>query len=233
MRSIVFSHKGQRKVNQDYVLVENINPDTELYLIADGMGGYENGELAAKIASESILTFLSTVKLIDESQVQKAINKANLAIRQYKEQFNVTLGTTVGGVIIHFKQAICFWVGDVKIFHFKKNEIIKESTPHTLMNEVIRNGTIKDPNQIKKYKHVVTRSIQGDIKLSQIDSFKVEKIDCSDLFLICSDGIHDLYDALYFQHLFNNSTSKEEALDKIERQLLIDALDNFSLIMLF
>ena len=230
MKSIVFSHKGKREVNQDFVLVQNINPETYLHLVADGMGGYEHGEIAAKLVAESVLTFLSTVESINEAQIQKAINKANLAIRQLREKNNSKIGATVGGVILQANQATCFWVGDVKIFHYKNNRLVKESTSHTLMNEVISNGSIKDPKQISKYKHVVTRSVQGDVEYSQIESFTQKNLDSSDLFLVCSDGVHDLYDGIHLQQILKTSDSNEEAFNRIEKRLLDEAKDNFSLI---
>jgi len=230
MKSIVFSHKGKREVNQDYVLVHDISFDTRIYLIADGMGGYDHGEIAAKMVAENILTYLSTVEKIDETQIQKAINKSNLAIRQLREKKITKVGSTVGGVIIQGNRATCFWVGDVKIFHFRNNKLVFESQAHTLMNELISNGSIKDPKQINKYKHVVTRSVQGDIEHSQIGSFTQENIDKSDFFLVCSDGVHDLYDGMLIQQLFNSSPSIKEAISVIEERLVKEAKDNFSLI---
>lgn len=232
MNSIVFSNKGKRDVNQDFVLVQNINPETHLYMIADGMGGYEHGEIAAKMAAENVLTFLSTVETINETQIQIAINKANLAIRQLREKNNCKIGATIGGVILYADRAICFWVGDVKIFHFKNNRLVKESVPHTLMNKLISNGSITDPKQISKYRHVVTRSIQGDIKSSQIDLFILENLNDSDILLLCSDGAHELLDGIHLQQILNTSESNEEALDKIEKHLLKESNDNFSLICL-
>ena len=123
MKSIVFTHKGQRKNNQDFVLIQNINHESFLFLIADGMGGYQQGEIASKLVSENIIAYLSTVKKIDSNYVQKAINKANLAIKQLKDNNNINLGATVGGVILTKSDALCFWVGNVKIFHFKANNL--------------------------------------------------------------------------------------------------------------
>ncbi len=233
MKSIVFSHKGKREVNQDFVLVQKINHETNLYLIVDGMGGYEDGEIASKMVAENILTYLMTIKKVDEAQIQKAINKANLALRQHREKNKTKIGATVGGVILQGNQAICFWVGDIKIFHYKNNRLIRESTSHTLMNEVIKNGSIKDPKQISKYKHVVTRSVQGDVEHSQIESFTQENLDVSDLFLICSDGVHNLYNGFHLQQILNTSDSNESAMKQIEERLLSDAKDNFSVIFTF
>jgi serine/threonine protein phosphatase PrpC len=230
MKSIIFSHIGKRKINEDFVLVQNINHDAYLHVIADGMGGYEHGDIAAKLVAENILAHMSTVEIINETHIQKAINKANLAIRQLKEKYNSKVGATVGGVILQANCATCFWVGDVKIFHYKKNKLNWESTPHTLINEVIRNGSIKDPTQINKYKHVVTRSVQGDIEHSKIESFTQKDLDSSDLFLVCSDGVHDLFDGIHLQQILNTSDSNEEAFSRIEKRLLDEAKDNFSFI---
>jgi protein phosphatase len=230
MRSITFTHKGKRDTNQDLVLIESITPKINLMLIADGMGGYEKGELAAHLVVDNVLTYLTTVNKIGLPEIQKAINKANLAIRQEKEKSNLKIGATIGGIIRKSNQAICFWVGDVKIFHFINNKLFKESTSHTLMNEVISNGSIKDPKQINKYKHVVTRSVQGEIALSQIESFNIENVGNEDLLIICSDGVYDIMDGLYIEHVLKSNNSIEESMVEIENQLLKYGTDNFSLI---
>lgn len=231
MRSIVLTDKGKRKINQDFVLVQNISPDTFLMLIADGMGGYSNGEIAAKVVSENILTFLSTVKDINSTHIQKAVNKANLVLKQMKEDSQEKMGATIGGIILSKKEALCFWVGDVKIFHFKNNKLRYESNPHSLMNQIIENGSITDVERVSKYKHVVTRSVQGDIEQSQIDSCKIEDLTPQDMLLICSDGVHDVYDGIQIQQILNTSDTVDEAMRRIEKRLLIEAKDNFSLIM--
>ena len=230
MKTIVFSNKGKRDVNQDFILGQHINPETSLHLIADGMGGYEHGEIAAKMVAENVLTFLSTVEIINETQIQKAINKANLAIRQFREKTNSKIGATVGGIILQANQATCFWVGDVKILLFKNKQLIRESKPHNMMNEVIKNGSIKDLSQINKYRHVVTRSVQGDVDHSQIEFFRLDNLDDTDIIIICSDGVHDIYDGTQLQHILTTSGSIELAFQEIQERLLLESKDNFSLV---
>ncbi|MFV8342255.1 PP2C family protein-serine/threonine phosphatase [Flavobacterium sp. XS2P39] len=231
MKSIIFTHKGKREINQDYILVRNLNPETFLFIVADGMGGYEQGEVASRLVSENILTYLSSVSDINSNHVQKAINKANLAIRQFKEKTGKKLGTTVGGAIVTSNEALCFWVGDVKIFHFKNNVLQKESHSHTLMNEVIDKGSIVNSEQISKYKHVVTRSVQGDVYRSQIDFFNVSLVEDQDVFLICSDGVTDIFSGIQIQQILDTNKSYVEAMNIIENRLLEEAKDNFSLIL--
>ena len=128
------------------------------------MGGYENGAMAAKIVAENITAFLSTIKKITKADIQKGINKANLALKQAQESSQTKMGATIGGVIIENNTALCFWVGDVKIFHYRNNKLFNESSEHTLLKEILKNGSISNVDQLNKYQHIVTRSVQGEIK---------------------------------------------------------------------
>ena len=62
MKSTIISHIGKRRINQDFTLVKSINADTFLYLIADGMGGYDSGDIAASIVIDSVSTFLTNAR---------------------------------------------------------------------------------------------------------------------------------------------------------------------------
>lgn len=232
MKTIVNTGKGKRETNQDFVLVQSINPDMFLFLIADGMGGYEYGAEVAELVAENVLTYLSTVNEFNSNQIQKAVNKANLVVRQLKDRTNSKCGATVGGIILSKQEAVCFWIGDVKIFHFREGNLETESRPHTLMNEVIENSQITNASQVSKFKHVVTRSVQGDVELSQIDSFKILPINENDMFLICSDGVHDLFDGARIQQALNTFPTTEEAIKSMWEQLTIEAQDNHSMICL-
>lgn len=233
MKTIIVSHKGRREINQDYVLTQKINDDCHLHLIADGMGGYDRGEVASKIIAENIRTFLLTVKTFEILDIQRAINKANLVIRQATKNSDSKMGATIGGLILSHNSTIGFWVGDVKVFKYQKNKILFESQSHTLMNELIRNGSMVDAEAVKKYKHVVTRAVYGDVKKSQVDIQDLGPLNEDELLLICSDGVHEILDGLQIQHMINASEKVENAIAQIEQRLMHEANDNFSFIFCF
>jgi serine/threonine protein phosphatase PrpC len=231
MKSIIYTHPGKREVNQDFVLAQNLKSDVFLFLVADGMGGYENGEIASRLVAENVSTHLSTAINVEINDIQKAINKANLVIRQFKEKSGQKLGATVGGVVLTSNQALCFWVGDVKIFHFKNNKLQNESHSHTLMNEVLDNSSIVDTKQLNKYRHVVTRSVQGKVDRSKIDCFKISGFDDTDSLFVCSDGVTDVISGTQIEHIFNSAITHTEAMKIIENRLISEANDNFSMIL--
>jgi protein phosphatase len=231
MKYNTLTHIGKREVNQDVILIKNINPDTYLYIVADGMGGYDNGEVAAKTATESILTFLSNIDKINKETIQKAINKANLAIRQLQEKNNSKMGTTLGAVIISKNIAKCFWVGDVKILQYSEGKLAFESKSHNLLNEISENDAFKETFNSSKYSHIVTRSIQGEVKKSVI-SYQELTINEKDLLIICSDGVHNIIDSHTIQYLMNSLENSSSFIDHLNERLKNESDDNASLIYL-
>ena len=232
MKHIKFTNKGQRKLNQDVISINEINPENWLYLIADGMGGYADGELAAKIVVENITTYLSSTKNINKKEIQIAVNKANLAIKQQKNLSQLEMGATVGGVIVNGKGAKCFWVGDVKILSFRKNKLIFESEEHTLINQLKNSGSITDVSRMLRYKHIVTKSIQGNIEKSKIGYLELDFSNNEDLIFICSDGVHNIIDGLTIEHILSTSANLDTAFETMMNRLKLESIDNASLIVI-
>ena len=231
MRYYSFSHKGKRDTNQDFVLCKDMRPSVSLFLVADGMGGYQHGLMAATMVAENIGTYLSNTLNIDNKQIQMAINKANLAIKQKSDDLAEKMGATVAGVIISETRTQCFWVGDVKIYHFREQELLFESRPHNLMEEVKKNGNITDVEKISKYRHVVTRSVFGG-KIPETEFFELETLTKGDIIVICSDGVHDIVDATQIQKMILKSDNIKNGLMAIEEYLKTNASDNYSMLAL-
>lgn len=223
-----FSNKGKRKSNQDYLFSKSINPDCILNMVVDGMGGYEYGDVASKLVAENIHTYLSTINDISEKEIQKAVNKSNLIIKQKSDDLNAKIGATLGGAIILKDKAFLFWVGDVKIIHLRNNKLLFETHSHTLINQIISNGSII--NNIERYKHVVTRSVSGSIKESIIDCHLVNNLLPKDIIIIYSDGVSDILNSYQIKSVFDSATTFQDGFNQVEKSCSDDAKDNFSMI---
>jgi serine/threonine protein phosphatase PrpC len=223
-----FSNKGKRNSNQDYLFSKVINPDCTLHMVVDGMGGYEYGDVAAKLVAENIHTYLTTVKDINEKEIQKAVNKSSLIIKQKSDDLNAKIGATLAGAIIFKNEALLFWVGDVKIVHIRNHELLFESHSHTLINQMIDNGNVI--NKIERYKHVVTRSVSGNVKESAIDCYSVSNLLPNDLIMIYSDGVSDILNSYQINNIFKSVSIAQEGINQVESLCNIEAKDNFSMI---
>lgn len=179
------------------------------------------------MACESILTFLSNIDVINQDTIQKAVNKANLAVRQFQEQNNSKMGTTLGAVVLSKGKAKCFWVGDVKVFHYSSNKLLFESQSHNLLNELLESDIVNENFKSSKYRHIVTRSIQGDIKKSVI-SYQELIVKAKDELIICSDGVHSIIDSHTVLCLMKSEQT--DFINKLNDRLEKEANDNASLI---
>ncbi|GIZ09529.1 PP2C family serine/threonine-protein phosphatase [Flavobacterium sp. UMI-01] len=183
--------KGKIESNQDFICVNKLESGFSFFLIADGMGGYEKGDGAAKIAVENIFTFLNHITHINEQNIQQAVHKANLEIKQFNTKNNIKSGATIGGVIIEKDTIHIFWVGDVMVYQINKNEVLFQTKSHTLVNSQLESDNLKEDKSLDKYRHIVTKSISG--KSSELNiGYQSKTFSKAQSFIICSDGLHNV-----------------------------------------
>ena len=225
-----FTNIGKRKSNDDVILVEKLNNEATLCLIADGMGGYSNGGKAASIIVENIKTYLEYSKEFNAEGIKNAIKKANLAIKQESNFSEERMGATIGGVLVNKNCYIAFWVGDVKIFAFKGNDLVFESKAHTLVNALKEKSENISAISIEKIKHVVTKSIQGDLLNNEVEVSTIDQLLSGDTTVICSDGVHDIIDGNTISFILSKNNNITLSLNEIRNRCEKEAIDNYSLI---
>ncbi|WP_297085439.1 protein phosphatase 2C domain-containing protein [uncultured Draconibacterium sp.] len=229
MKVNYFTVKGRRKENEDYILSKSIEKDLSLHLIADGMGGYNNGRLAAETVANKIFDYLKNNKNKDSriELIKESVVEANSAIKAIATDSGKSLGSTIGGCLINENSAIIFWVGDVKIIHVRDDKIQFESEDHSLINQLKKNGNIDNGLDLGSIRHVVTRSIKGEEDKFKPDVAEIE-LQLSDKLIICSDGILDISSLTDLSKInFNSKTKLENFKNKYENNS-----DNSSLIVL-
>lgn len=216
---------GKRLNNQDFIYIDRLESGASFFLIADGMGGYEKGDEAARIVTENIFTFFNYAESINKQNIQQAVQKANLAIKQFNNNNNIKSGATIGGIIVEENTVHVFWVGDVMIHQINKENILFQTQSHTLVNSLLGTESIKEEKYLEKYKHIVTRSISGRPSESSI-GYQLIQFSESDSFIICSDGVHNTVSVEQILIYIN----QKNGLKELESQFLKDAQDNYSII---
>lgn len=216
---------GKRDTNQDFICIERLESGASFFLIADGMGGYEKGDEAARIVSENIFTFLNYVESVDEQNIQQAVQKANLAIKQFNNKNNIKSGATIGGVILDKNISHIFWVGDVMVYQINKDKVLFQTKSHTFVNSLLESSSVKEEKSLEKYKHIVTKSISGKPSESNI-GYHSSVFSQEDMFIICSDGVHNTISVEQIL-LFTN---QKNGFQKLESQFLKNTQDNYSII---
>ena len=140
-----YSHKGMLQSNEDYYYIPSTNKIQNLAMIADGLGGHNAGELASRMAVETVIDYLSQrmdkdeyiqdpIELIEEAI--KVSNNKIFKVSLSNESYN-GMGTTL--VSAYFSQGILYLghVGDSRGYLIRKGQIKQLTKDHSLVQEVL------------------------------------------------------------------------------------------------
>jgi protein phosphatase len=187
-----------RSLNEDYAgFYEDYN--YKLYVVADGMGGHNAGEVASKLAVESVINYIRGENSLDNA-LEKAVLYANDKIYELsmKDKKYGGMGTTLTACLIRENVIDIANVGDSGCFGINKDKIIKLTKDHSLVQELIDSGSLtEEEGRNHPKKNIITRALGTDKNL-EVDIFRI-KTGQYNKFLLCSDGL-------------TNEVSKDEIL---------------------
>lgn len=184
----------KRKQNQDYVFTSEIplGPLSNLFIVADGMGGHNAGDYASKHAIERIVEEVEKSKDSIVETLERAIQSANRYIRvksRENEDMN-GMGTTVVAATITDDVMYVANVGDSRLYIIN-TEIKQITVDHSLVEEMVRMGGInREQAREHQDKNIITRAIGAEDEL-EVDFFQVQ-LKKGDFILLCSDGLTNM-----------------------------------------
>lgn len=213
----LMSDKGNiRSLNEDYAgFIEN--EQYKIYVVADGMGGHNAGEVASEMAVKSIIEYISKNHDMDEcvSLLKESILFANKKIYDYassNEKLN-GMGTTVTACLVKDKKAYVANVGDSSCFLVRDDKISKITKDHSLVQELLDLGTISEEEAFNHpKKNIITRAV-GTSEDLLIDVFDFS-LNSTDIVMICTDGLTNEIQKSEIVSILNTSNSIDEASEK-------------------
>lgn len=180
---IEYSNIGCRHQNQDVVLSKELGENKGLYIVADGMGGYSDGDLAAKIAAEHI-----SKNILNGDSIKTAVLKANNELHRTIFERGVSkMGCCLVGVYICQNIGYVFWIGDSRLYLYRNGEQIFMTQDHTMIAEMEKHGKVSFA-QRERYGHIVSRGFMGSPD-DVVDEIELT-LHPDDEIILCSDGLH-------------------------------------------
>lgn len=183
----------KREANEDSILIDK---NIGLFIVADGMGGHEGGEVASALAVQTVQKILKNKnnfkeKLTPEGLLKKAYREASYQIYHKGHVTNPELmgmGTTmVLGYLVKSKLYIAN-VGDSRGYLFRDSNLWQLTEDHSLVNEQVKAGLItEDDMENVVGKNVITRSVGYEVELEVDIHYRV--VNAGDIYLFCSDGL--------------------------------------------
>lgn len=188
----MLSDKGNvRSFNEDYAKCLETE-EYNIYVVADGMGGHNAGEIASKMAADGIIKYISN-NIFKEKHLEilkNAIKKVNLDILNVSKEKDEChgMGTTITACLAIDNKVIVANVGDSSSYLIRGHDVIKITKDHSLVQELVDLGTISEIQAAHHpKKNIITRAV-GTNECVEVDIFTVEK-NKFDIFMLCSDGL--------------------------------------------
>lgn len=245
--------------NEDSTLVlqlqrvhESHSSPSGIFIVADGLGGHDSGQVASRMAvniiAERIVRELLGAPLQAEREgkapvapgeddlvglLRNAIEDANLTLCQKNQQDKTDMGSTLTGFMVVGEQAYIVNVGDSRTYMVRGSQIYQLTTDHSLVNQLVAGGLI-EPDDIYTHprRSQILRSL-GDNPNVQVDVFK-QQLSPGDILLSCSDGLWEMIRNPQIESILNNAPDPQAACAQlIETANANGGEDNVSAVVVF
>lgn len=250
MKAVFYSHRGTlRQKNEDAILAAGCivseaqmevpaivlsDCNNSLFVVADGMGGYEGGALAARMLLLSLLDRLGGDDAVDEGLLRNIFREVTEQMRKTAET-NMSLGgmgTTIAGLAVREGEANIFNCGDCRVYRFRGGYLDKLSHDHSVVQRLVDSGEISE-DEMRKHprKNMVTSAVKADSGINGVSVFfrKYATV-TGEKFFLCSDGV---WETLALEELEECLRDEDmvKGCDSLRRRLLdSDCQDNIAFV---
>ena len=218
-----------RENNQDYYYISESLDDVQLYIIADGMGEYNGGEIASSLAVTSAKSYIeNNFEQIDKDKesiiqlVASSLEYANMVVYE-KSKENEELegmGTTLDICLIYNNRAFIGHVGDSRIYRIRKDFIRKLTQDHSYVQKLVKDGTItQEEANHHPQKNMLMKALGCNAFVEP--DVMIKGFQKDDVILMTTDGLTNLVSK---EQLFE--AVKNENLEQVPKKLVEQAIEN-------
>lgn len=227
-----------REMNQDAYYASQPSDTVGLYIVADGMGGYNGGEIASSLAVTATKDFIENnfaetehTKEKLQELVKNAIEYANMLVYEKSKEVPELqgMGTTIEVALVHNNRVYIGHVGDSRIYRIRKEFIRKLTTDHSYVQKLVKDGTIsKEEATHHPKKNMLTKAL-GCTSFVEPD-VTVKGFLKDDILVLTSDGLTNMVKDQEIYEIVKDNI--EVATDKlINRANENGGLDNITVII--
>ncbi len=223
-----------RPTNEDNCLVSE---ELRLLAVADGMGGHQAGEVASRLALDTIVDYVrknsSDIAEQPAGVLIKALEAANnrIFLRAQEEATYQGMGTTITAALLTAGKMYLAHVGDSRAYQLRDGKIRLVTEDHSLVNELVKNGGIT-PDEASRHPHrnVLTRAIGSAVGV-EVDIYE-EEVRPGDLLILCTDGLSNLLSPGEIRGIVDSApTLAEGARQLVDQALARGGPDNITVVL--
>lgn len=232
---------GQRKNQEDYIypLMGGDAENSRLFIVCDGMGGHEKGEVASKTVCEKLSEYITEnydpENIFTEDIFNAALSYAYDALDALDDGAEKKMGTTLTFLMFHNDGCLLAHIGDSRIYHIRPSEngdqrIRYVTRDHSLVNDLVSIGEMTaEEAKTSRQKNIITRAMQpNQERRSRADIHNIEDIRSGDYFYMCSDGMLEQAEDVEIANVISMANKTDEEKIEMFKSLTQENKDNHS-----
>lgn len=217
MKFTIFQNslQGPRPYNQDRLAYSYSN-DALLLVVADGMGGYRHGEMAAQLAVTTLTSAFQRLAGAALASPAKFLTDHIQQVHDMIEQLRLdrelleSPRTTIVAAVVQRGMLYCAHVGDSRLYHFRNGHLLYRTEDHSVVQSMYNKGIInKEEMFTHPYRHKVYNCLGGDVS-PKIDLADRQELAEGDTILLCTDGVWGAVDDSKIKRIMTGSTISDD-----------------------
>ena len=237
---------GKKRANNEDAYL--LNDGQGLYAVADGVGGHEGGEIASRIAIETLAEAVPDL-LGDRdrtppsgsesrsgpelSALRHAVGLANRRIHESvgKNTALAGMGTTLTALLVRRKRIFLAHIGDSRAYLLRSGRLAQLTVDHSVVAEQVRAGVLTAAQaRSSPYRHVITRALGLDAEA--VPDLTEQPLQRGDRYLLCSDGLTEMVDDREIGRLVAASPPRDAVMRLIDTANGRGGLDNITAVII-
>jgi serine/threonine protein phosphatase PrpC len=202
-----------------YPLPGAASKNDKLFLVCDGVGGENKGEVASYIASKEFPRFFDESPPGEDFDADAYLGLAQNHVLGEMKKYAVShpdaikMSTTITLAYITNKGVLTAWCGDSRIYHIRDGNILWQSIDHSLVAKLVEQGEITE-HEAKNHaqRNIIIRSLSASGKTADIDAKWLIDIQDNDYLMLCTDGVLENINDVRLREILNNPQEDKKAL---------------------
>ncbi len=236
-----FSHIGRRTSNQDALCptIDEIGANDSLFVVCDGMGGADKGEVASRLLCDAIAGYAASMDypVLDAVHLKTALDRAYDSYQMYLARHPLVsrMGSTLALMQIHQYGVTVAHIGDSRVYQVRGGRVIFQTQDHRQVNDMVEAGIITDeqarthPWRNRLSRAVVAQSSSDHTPTrSAPDIILLTDVQTGDYFFMCTDGVIEQIDNPTLEMVLGNDEPDATKIDRLQSVCSGKTRDNYS-----
>lgn len=222
MQITEYTTPGGRPDNQDFIAWERVGEADGIFVVADGMGGYDRGAEAARVCAEAVAEYMvahwaeGTVDGDMAAVLRDAFAYADDSLMLRRMALRVkAMGCCIVAAVVCAAHVHWLWLGDARGYLFRQGKEVYRTTDHSVADQLAQISALR-PEDIEPYSHIVTRCMAGDGSLGPLGVVTVAR-QTGDVLMLCTDGMHKAFEPAKYvdspETLVSEAQGRSSSLD--------------------